>query len=145
MGANGVIGDKPAGSVPRGQGRAMTGEVVTHRAGRHEHGGNEMKKLIAGAVLALAVMGLGGTASAGEVTGSGKGGPAGDGRTPIAEHRASSECAFSGLEDGEEDQEGPSGPGTTQSWGQIPTPVRDEISQFGAHPGDACRGNATHA
>ena len=103
-----------------------------------------MKKLVAGALLALSVAGLGGTAFAGEVTGSGKGGPNGDGTTPIAGHLASSECSFSGLEDGEEDPTGPSGPGTTQNWGQIPKSVRDEISQFGAHPGDACRGNAEH-
>src|SRR5688572_30796860 len=102
-----------------------------------------MRKLIAGAVLALSVASVGGTAFAGEVTGSGRGGPEGDGIVP-ARFQASSACAFSGLEDGEEDPEGPSGPGTTQNWGQIPKPVRDEISQFGAHPGDACRGNVEH-
>jgi hypothetical protein len=100
-----------------------------------------MRKLIVVAALGLGIVSIGGTAWAGEVTGSGKGGPNGDGTTPVAGHKASSECAFSGLEDGEEDPGGPSGPGTTQNWGQIPKPVRDEISQFGAHPGDACRGN----
>ena len=38
-----------------------------------------MRKLIAGAALALIVSGAGGTAFAGEITGSGKGGPNGDG------------------------------------------------------------------
>jgi len=98
-----------------------------------------MKKLIAGAVLALSVMGVGGNAFAGEVTGSGKGGPNDDG-IPGMVGNAASECAYSGLEDGSENPEAPSGPGTAQNWGQIPKPVRDEISQFGAHPGDACRG-----
>ena len=100
-----------------------------------------MRKLIVGAALGLGVVSIGGTAFAGEVTGSGRGGPNGDGTTAIADHHAKSICAFSGLEDGEEDPQAPSGPGAAQNWGQIPKPVRDEISQFGAQPGDSCRGN----
>jgi hypothetical protein len=102
-----------------------------------------MRKLIVGAALALGVVSLGGTSFAGEVTGSGKGGPTGDGTTPVARPStvAASECSFSGLEDGEEDPSGPSGPGTTQNWGQVPKPVRDEIKPF-ASPGVACRGVA---
>ena len=102
-------------------------------------------QVLLGGVFALAAVGaFGGTAFAGEVTGSGRGGPNGDGITPVAGHLAASECSFSGLEDGEEDPEGPQGPGTAQNWGQIPKAVRDEISQFGFHPGDSCRGNLEH-
>lgn len=99
-----------------------------------------MRKLIAGAVLALSVTGVGGTAFAGEVTGSGKGGPEGNGVTG-AKANASSACAFSGLEDGEEG--GPAGPGEIpQNWGQISPEDRAFLASVGAHPGDACRGNA---
>ena len=97
-----------------------------------------MRKMIVAGALAIVTMGAGGTAFAGEVNGKGE-------ETPIkSRHVASSECAFSGLEDGSEDPEAPSGPGATQSWGQIPKQVRDEIAQFGAHPGDSCRGNVSH-
>jgi hypothetical protein len=98
-----------------------------------------MRKILAGAALALIVSGAGGTAFAGEVNGNGD-------PTPVARPEvggrlvASSECAFSGLEDGEEDPTGPSGPGVTQNWGQIPKAVRDAIKPF-ASPGIACRGN----
>ena len=90
-----------------------------------------MRKLIVGAALALGVVSIGGTAFAGEVTGSGRGGPNGDGIVP-ARDQAASECAFSGLEDGEEG--GTAGPGNTQNWGQI---VR-QAGPLGGVPGDAC-------
>ncbi len=104
-----------------------------------------MRKLIAGAALALIVSGAGGTAFAGEITGSGKGGPNGDG-TPGAvvgaftpDGHANSICAFSGLADGGEGE--PAGPGNTQNWGSIPKAVRDVIATQGEHPGDACNGH----
>jgi hypothetical protein len=99
-----------------------------------------MRKALAGAaVAALMVLGGASAASAGERTGSGKGGPNGDGIPAATQGHANSICAFSGLEDGEEG--GPAGPGNTQSWGQIPKPVRDVISTQGEHPGDACNGH----
>jgi hypothetical protein len=97
-----------------------------------------MRKWVAGGVLAVAVMGAGGTAFAGEGTGSGRGGPNAD--TPGvtgAYYNSNSECSFSGLEDGSEDPTGPSGPGTTQNWGQI---VR-EAGPLGGVPGQACNGH----
>ena len=69
-----------------------------------------MRKLIAGAALALIVTGAGSTAFAGEVGGNGE-------PTPIRRHVASSICAFNGLDDGSEG--GAVGPGYVQSFGSI--------------------------
>ena len=80
-----------------------------------------------GAALVLST----GSAHAGEV--NGRGNPTG------ALGNARSICMFSGLEDGSEG--GPSGPGTTQNWGQIPKAIRDIIATQGEHPGDACNGH----
>jgi hypothetical protein len=63
------------------------------------------RTLGAAAICAAVVLGSGGSAFAGEITGSGKPTPAGT--------NAKSLCAFSGLEDE------PHSPGTTQNWGQI--------------------------
>jgi hypothetical protein len=61
------------------------------------------------------------------------------GAAPDEDPHASSICSFSGLGDLEDD------PGRTaahvQNWGQIPKVVRDELSTFGAHPGDSCNGH----
>ena len=61
------------------------------------------------------------------------------GAAPDNDPHAASICSFSGLGDLEDD------PGRTaahvQNWGQIPKAVRDEISMFGAHPGDSCNGH----
>lgn len=106
-----------------------------------------MRKWIAGGVLAVSIVGMGSTAFAGEGTGSGKGGP--DKERPgvtgavldiFLGEGAQSICAFSGLEDGEEDPTGPSGPGTTQNWGQIPHAVRQQLPAE-EHPGNACNGS----
>ena len=65
------------------------------------------------AVSVAAMMALGANAAfAGEITGSGKGGPNGDG-TPGGTLNASSACAFSGLEDGA------ATPGTVQNYGHM--------------------------
>ena len=70
-----------------------------------------MKKFLAAIMLcAVATIGVSGVASAGEVTGGGKGGPGGDGVTGMVEH-GNSPCGFSGLEDEPHD------PGTVQNWG----------------------------
>jgi hypothetical protein len=76
-----------------------------------------MKKQLAGAALcASAIVATGGSAFAGEVTGSGKGGPAGDG-VPGGIGRAASACVFSGLEDFDGLQ--PVDPGAVQNWGHV--------------------------
>jgi hypothetical protein len=104
-----------------------------------------MRKVIAGtAVAMLMLFGGAGAAFAGEVTGSGKGGPNGDGvpgATTVRGNsiRANSICAYSGLADGGEGE--PAGPGNTQNWGSIPKAVRDVIATQGEHPGDACNGH----
>jgi len=68
-------------------------------------------RLFAVAACAAAVAGVGPSAAfAGEITGSGKGGPNGNG-TPGGTLHASSACAFSGLEDGA------ATPGTVQNYG----------------------------
>jgi len=109
-----------------------------------------VRRIIGAAVGAVLILSL--TASvafAGEITGNGKvlkvdgGGKWGTGL------HARSFCAFSGQEDlqfldqaGNPLPEAHKGvPGHAQSWGQIPKFVRDEISQFGFHPGDACNPN----
>jgi hypothetical protein len=100
-----------------------------------------MRKLIAGAALALIASGAGGTAFAGEVNGSGKHGTP-DETTPVNEFRAGSICAFSGLEDGSEPGTTP-GPGNSQNWGQIPKEGRDFLTAEGENPGNSCRGFAS--
>jgi hypothetical protein len=69
---------------------------------------------------ALMVMAMSASAAfAGEVTGSGKGGPAGDGIPGAVEH-GNSNCLFSGLEDGGDYPEQPEGPGAPpQNWGHV--------------------------
>jgi hypothetical protein len=70
-------------------------------------------RLMAVAACAAAAVGAGASAAyAGEITGSGKGGPNGDG-TPGGTLHASSACAFSGLEDGA------ATPGTVQNYGHM--------------------------
>jgi hypothetical protein len=92
-----------------------------------------MRKVIAGAVLALGVVvGVGGTAFAGERGGNGE-------PTPINEYRANSICSFSGLDD--MDFEAPVDPGVVQNWGAIPKDVRDFLATIGEHPGEACNGH----
>ena len=90
------------------------------------------RSLLAAALSAVAVAAVGaGSAFAGEVTGNGK--------VTAAPAHANSICAFSGRNDGEP----PAGrtAAHVQNWGQIPKVVRDEIAQFGEHPGDACNGH----
>lgn len=100
-----------------------------------------MRKLIAGAALALIASGVGGTAFAGEVGGSGK-------PTPVKTRGvAASICAYNGLDDGSESGRPPT-PGVVQSFGSIVAGMAHEAggaSSF-AHmihdegPGTNCRG-----
>jgi hypothetical protein len=93
-----------------------------------------MRKWTAATAIVAAGVGVGGTAFAGEVTGSDKGGPESDGVTG-AVGNAASECSFSGLDEFNPDD--PDGFGRTQNFGQL---VR-EFGPMGGVPGQACRGN----
>jgi hypothetical protein len=80
-----------------------------------------MRKLLAGAVLTLGIVGVvGGPALAGEVTGNGK-------STPIADYRARSICSFSGQNDNPDSTE-PFDGGRVQSFGDI---VQEAIGVYG--------------
>ncbi|MEO5576267.1 MAG: hypothetical protein ABIR67_09150 [Gaiellaceae bacterium] len=102
-----------------------------------------MRRIIAVAACVAAVATVGaGSAFAGETTGNfqktGKETPIG--AAPENAPHASSICSFSGQNPelfltGDAFE-----PGRTQSWGQIPKAVRDEIRPF-AHPGISCNGH----
>ena len=83
-----------------------------------------MRKMLA--VLALTVAAtllLAGPAAAGEITGKGQ-------PTPIAEYKAASICSFSGLNDtysGDPAVPDAEGFFRTQSWGQLPKSLRDQV------------------
>jgi hypothetical protein len=101
-----------------------------------------MKRRIAAALSALALIGILGasTAFAGEITGNGK----------LKDVNGRSSCAFSGQEDLQwftDDGDGTprtdptrGDPSHAQSWGQIPKAVRDSFPAF-LHPGIACNPN----
>ena len=100
---------------------------------------------IAAPAVVFAALALAAPASAGEVTGNGKPtqGPA----------HANSICAFSGLEDGDDDDDGvpelPNGPGVApQNWGHVQKFLKGElgltnaqIKASGDQPGDSCNGH----
>jgi hypothetical protein len=104
-----------------------------------------MKKLIAGAVLGLVVVGGPSAVFAGEVNGNG-------GTTPINGYRAGSICSFSGLDDGTESGLGVQ-PGVTQNWGTSAVKgfaTNGGVGEFAKAkvlhdegPGTACRGYAS--
>jgi hypothetical protein len=106
-----------------------------------------MRRMLAGTALAVAtVVGMGGTAFAGEVTGSGK-------PTPVADFQAGSICSFSGLNDDPNEAE-LFADGRVQSFGDI---VQEAIDVLGDGkgassltpiitsdgPGANCRGYAS--
>ena len=80
----------------------------------------------------MMVVGFGGTAFAGEITGNGK-------PTPIAGFRAKSICSFSGQNDNPDD---PIEGGRVQNWGSIPKAVRDQLAAGGESPGVQCNGHS---
>jgi len=95
-----------------------------------------MKKFIAGGALVMMAVGFGGTAFAGEVTGSGRGGPdPTQPGTPGGTLHSKSICAFSGLADGGEGE--PAGPGAPpQNWGHS-----DRVAEAAINPGVSCNGH----
>lgn len=96
-----------------------------------------MRKTLATLVVTLAALGTigatAGTASAGEITGSGN-------PTPVNSYNANSFCAFSGLDD--MDFESPVQPGVVQTFGSIPKGFRPPPGSE-EHPGQACNGHKT--
>jgi hypothetical protein len=72
------------------------------------------KSIVGAAICAAAVLSVGTSVFAGEVTGKGRGGPNGDGIPGSVEH-GRSECLYSGLEDFDGEQ--PAEPGVVQNWG----------------------------
>ena len=87
-----------------------------------------IKRIITAAVCAVVLVGLAPAAAfAGEITGNGK---------SLHPLRANSECAFSGLDDADDD-----GFEHTQSWGQIPKADRAFLTSIGVYPGRACNGH----
>lgn len=111
---------------------------------------------VAAAVLALTIAGPTAGAALGEVTGSGKGGPNGDGSSPVASFQAGSICAFSGLNDNPAGEAGdPFSPGKVQNWGDVVVQAKNGMlgPGLGASeiapvihdegPGTNCRGFAS--
>lgn len=107
------------------------------------------RALLVGVLTAVMVVSTAGAAFAGEWTGNDKDlwtSTIVDPETGEEHHtlHGKSACAFSGQNDEWPNESGdPSQPGVdgffrTQSWGQLPKAVRDEIAPFGAHPGTAC-------
>ena len=104
------------------------------------------KALLITSVTALMLVGMGGTAFAGEVTGNGK-------PTPINDYRAGSICSFSGQND-DPNEPGLFNGGRVQSFGDI---VQEAIGALGdgkgasslvpiitsEGPGVSCRGYAS--
>lgn len=87
------------------------------------------RNLLAAVALTAALAGgAAAPAFAGEVDGNGR---------PITIN-ARSECAYSGLEDGDGN---PPGPGYTQNWGQIPKADRDFLRSIGVAPETLCNGH----
>lgn len=87
-----------------------------------------MKRILLSAACAIALMGVGaGAVAAGEITGNGK---------SLQPLHANSECAFSGLDDADDD-----GFVHTQNWGQIPAAQRDFLRSIGVSPENLCNGH----
>src|SRR5688572_6607427 len=96
------------GPAADGDARPSVAAASSRVPGRTIPQGDEMKRILATTVLALATVGATGTAaSAGEITGNGN-------PTPINGYNANSICAFSGLDD--MDFEAPVQPGVVQNW-----------------------------
>jgi len=86
------------------------------------------KKSLLASIAALAILwASAGLVAAGEITGNGK---------DLKPLHANSECAFSGLDDADDD-----GFDHTQSWGRIPKADREFLTSIGVSPGIACNGH----
>lgn len=87
-----------------------------------------MRRTLLSATCAIALLAAAAsTVAAGEITGSGK---------SLQPLHANSECAFSGLDDADDD-----GFGRTQNWGQLPKADRDFLRTIGVSPENLCNGH----
>jgi hypothetical protein len=115
-----------------------------------------MKRALVGACLtAASLAAMGGTALAGEVTGSDHGGPNKNGLTPINAYQAGSICSFSGLNDDPSGGGDPFQDGRVQNWGKTVEDAKAFLGDgdHGANelaslfqvegPGTNCRGYAS--
>jgi hypothetical protein len=115
-----------------------------------------LKRALVGACLtAAALAAMGGTALAGEVTGSDHGGPNKNGLTPINAFQAGSICSFSGLNDDPSGGGDPFQDGRVQNWGKVVADAKALLGDGdqGANelarrfqvegPGTNCRGYAS--
>lgn len=87
-----------------------------------------MRRTLLSATCAIALLSVGaGTVAAGEITGNG---------TILQPLHANSECAFSGLDDADDD-----GFVRTQNWGQLSMETRDFLRSIGVSPENLCNGH----
>ena len=87
-----------------------------------------MKRTLLALACALALLSVGVTAvAAGEITGNGK---------SLQPLHANSECAFSGLDDADDD-----GFDHTQSWGRLSKEARAFLASIGVAPWTSCNGH----
>jgi hypothetical protein len=87
-----------------------------------------VKRTLLSAACAIALLSVAvGAVAAGEITGNGK---------SLQPLHANSECAFSGLDDADDD-----GFEHTQNWGQIPKAERDFLRSIGVSPENLCNGH----
>ena len=87
-----------------------------------------MKRILLSGACAVTLLGIGtGVVAAGEITGNG---------TSLKPLHANSECAFSGLDDADDD-----GFVKTQNWGQLGTGGRTFLSSIGVTPATMCNGH----
>jgi hypothetical protein len=148
-----LLADRPSAGAPGASILCRPYRGSSERNGRAEDKERDMRKWIAAVAIVTAGVSIGGTAFAGEVTGSGKGGPNGDGTTPISEFRAGSICAFSGLND-DPNEPGLFNDGQVQNWGDVvveakvvfgdghgASAITDVMHEEG--PGTSCRGFAS--
>lgn len=106
-----------------------------------------IRRIVSATLAAVFVASIGASAVfAGEVTGNGRSKQLADGGKWGTFLHARSECAYSGQEDLQyQDEEGnplpeihKGVPGHAQSWGQIPKEGRDFLTSIGFNPGQAC-------
>jgi hypothetical protein len=87
-----------------------------------------MRRTLLSAACAITLLSVGASSvAAGEITGTGK---------ILQPLHANSECAFSGLDDADDD-----GFAHTQNWGKLPQAQRDFLRSIGVSPENLCNGN----
>ena len=140
--------ERPVGACRDGVTPGTFGSLMNQESAFQREWENMRVTSITAAALGAAVLVVAGSGPslAGEVTGNGK-------DTHGPEH-ANSICAFSGLEDGDDNDDGipelPYGPGVPpQNWGHVQQFLKGElgltnaqIKASGEQPGDSCNGHS---